>query len=62
MCGIVSVCALLGHSLEHGAKLEGQLHAALDRIQHRGPDGRGIWVEPEGGCGPYLFQLSWRHC
>jgi len=57
MCGIIAILSVDGPSLTDGPELEGRLDAGLDRIAHRGPDGRGIWIDPSGICGEedYFF-------
>lgn len=46
MCGIVGIydsrCATTG--------MQAQLERARDLLQHRGPDDRGLWVDPQGAC------------
>jgi asparagine synthetase B (glutamine-hydrolysing) len=53
MCGILALYGLDGPLVTSEARpeLEKQLHAGLDRITHRGPDGQGIWVEDKLNCG-----------
>ncbi|KAJ0106887.1 hypothetical protein J7T55_014963 [Diaporthe amygdali] len=48
MCGISAVLALNGTSLDDGSRdTAAQLNESLDRIAHRGPDSRGIWVSDD---------------
>lgn len=48
MCGISAVIALHGTSLGDGSQsMETQLNGSLDRISHRGPDSRGVWVNDD---------------
>ncbi|HEX3772666.1 MAG TPA: asparagine synthase (glutamine-hydrolyzing) [Polyangiaceae bacterium] len=42
MCGIVAVVS------PRGGVHAGSLDGALDALAHRGPDGRGVWVSPDG--------------
>lgn len=53
MCGISVVIALHGTSLDDGGprNITTQLDDSLDRISHRGPDSRGIWVNKERSVG-----------
>lgn len=52
MCGIVAVVSVDGSPLDIKLdNLETRLDEALERIQHRGPDGKGIWVDEERGVG-----------
>lgn len=48
MCGISVVIALQGTRLDNGERsIAAQLNESLDRISHRGPDSRGIWVNDD---------------
>lgn len=48
MCGISVVIALQGTRLDNGKRsIAAQLNESLDRISHRGPDSRGIWVNDD---------------
>lgn len=52
MCGISVVIALHGTSLDDGTRnITAQLNESLDRISHRGPDSRGIWVNDDQSVG-----------
>lgn len=52
MCGISVVIALHGTSLDDGTRsILAQLNESLDRISHRGPDSRGIWVNDDQSVG-----------
>ncbi|OAX85389.1 asparagine synthase (glutamine-hydrolyzing) [Emergomyces africanus] len=61
MCGITASIALpLGHvhGDAHGSteaspedSLTFKLEASLEKIKHRGPDGSGVWVSPDGSVG-----------
>lgn len=54
MCGIVAVVSVDGSSLDTQLdRLEGRLDEALEKIEHRGPDGRGIWVDDARNIGEY---------
>lgn len=58
MCGIVAVVSADGASLDpylHG--LEGRLDEALERIKHRGPDGKGIWIGDSRSVGESPFHI-----
>lgn len=59
MCGIVAIVSPDGSALdEYIPGLEGKLDEALDRIQHRGPDGKGIWVDESRAVGMYPLRPS----
>lgn len=45
MCGIVAIASLEGAIPL--TDLEQRLDESLERIKHRGPDGKGIWVDDE---------------
>lgn len=48
MCGIVALIATGDVPLDKSiGDVESSLDRSLDRIQHRGPDGRGIWVSDD---------------
>ncbi|KAG6365790.1 hypothetical protein INS49_007401 [Diaporthe citri] len=48
MCGISVVVALHGTSLDDGTRsTAAQLNESLNRISHRGPDSRGVWVNDD---------------
>lgn len=53
MCGILALFGvdepLISRESRH--QLEKQLHAGLDWITHRGPDGQGIWIDDNLNCG-----------
>lgn len=52
MCGISVVIALHGTSLDDGTRnITARLNESLDRISHRGPDSRGIWVNDDQSVG-----------
>src|SRR5262245_42439186 len=46
MCGIAGLVLARGGLIERSA-----LTAMLDAIRHRGPDGEGVWIAPEGNVG-----------
>jgi len=50
MCGIVALFA--PNELLPKDGLKSRLDAALERIEHRGPDARGRWVSESSRCGP----------
>lgn len=56
MCGIVAVLCLEPDKIceDEKGSIEGCLHTGLEQISHRGPDGSGIWVDPDGRCGEYF--------
>jgi len=54
MCGLAGVVARSGFSERHVAILE-RMTAA---IAHRGPDGQGLWTDPQGGAGLGHRRLS----
>ncbi|WVF68263.1 asparagine synthase (glutamine-hydrolyzing) [Kwoniella sp. CBS 6097] len=59
MCGIVALLTTQsGALLDDRAELAKQLDASLDRIQHRGPDGRGIWIGEDMQCALAHCRLS----
>ncbi|KAI3401819.1 hypothetical protein diail_8197 [Diaporthe ilicicola] len=49
MCGISVAIALHGTTLGDGGSqdITTQLNASLDRIAHRGPDSRGVWINDD---------------
>lgn len=52
MCGISVVIALHGTTLDDGTRsIAAQLNESLDKISHRGPDSRGIWVNDDQSVG-----------
>ena len=55
MCGIVAVFAQ--HESVSKERLETQLHSALERIAHRGPDAQGIWISDSSHCGESSLSL-----
>ncbi|OCF42611.1 asparagine synthase (glutamine-hydrolyzing) [Kwoniella heveanensis CBS 569] len=59
MCGIVALLTTESGSLsDDRGQLKEQLDASLDRIQHRGPDGRGIWISDDMQCALAHCRLS----
>ena len=48
MCGIFSV---IGHESSSKDLIVSQVALGLDRIKHRGPDGMGLWVNPNESVG-----------
>lgn len=70
MCGISAVLALNGTSLDDDSRdTSAQLNESLDRIAHRGPDSRGIWVSDDNSVGTYTVRvrnparriIGWQH-
>lgn len=55
MCGIFGFVASTPCGLEVGEDI---LRRGLSRISHRGPDGRGIWMAPDGMAGLGHARLS----
>ena len=55
MCGIFGVFARARRPEEETRR---ELTRGLDRIRHRGPDGSGIWVAPDGQVGFGHARLS----
>lgn len=55
MCGIFGFISKASVSRGH---LTAAVDAGLDRILHRGPDGQGVWIEPEHGVGFGHVRLS----
>jgi asparagine synthase (glutamine-hydrolysing) len=55
MCGIFG---LISNALPSRSELIAKVEAGLERIRHRGPDGSGVWVEPEHGIGFGHVRLS----
>ncbi|WVQ95814.1 asparagine synthase (glutamine-hydrolyzing) [Kwoniella sp. CBS 9459] len=59
MCGIVALLTTQRGALsDDRGQLTKQLDASLDRIQHRGPDGRGIWISDGMQCALAHCRLS----
>ena len=52
MCGIVAVLGLQDAPVDDLTNAE-QVRAGLDRLEHRGPDGRGVWQSLDGRCGEW---------
>jgi asparagine synthase (glutamine-hydrolysing) len=48
MCGIFSV---IGHESSSKDLIVSQVALGLDRIKHRGPDGMGLWINPNESVG-----------
>ncbi len=48
MCGIFG---FVGRSSQPAAKVQKDTQMGLDLIQHRGPDGSGLWASPDGLAG-----------
>ena len=48
MCGIFGIVA---GSARQGGPLRADVARGLDCIRHRGPDGQGVWVSPDGAVG-----------
>ncbi|HZB37754.1 MAG TPA: asparagine synthase (glutamine-hydrolyzing) [Beijerinckiaceae bacterium] len=46
MCGIAGIAGGPGSA---GARSESVLRSMIGSVRHRGPDGEGIWVDPQGG-------------
>lgn len=61
MCGISVVIALHGTSLDDGTRsIAAMLDESLDRISHRGPDSRGVWINDDksvGTCPPWSRKI-----
>ncbi|CAG0992809.1 asparagine synthase (glutamine-hydrolysing) [Myxococcaceae bacterium] len=55
MCGIVGTIALRGARSSVSPDL---LRAMRDAMQHRGPDGEGLWISPDGRAGLGHRRLS----
>ncbi|MBU4565001.1 MAG: hypothetical protein KMY53_04435 [Desulfarculus sp.] len=55
MCGIFSV---ISKYPTQKRELNAKVEIGLERIRHRGPDGRGVWVEPDHGIGFGHVRLS----
>lgn len=55
MCGIFG---LIANSIQTRSELVNKVETGIDRIQHRGPDGRGVWVDPEDRVGFGHVRLS----
>jgi asparagine synthase (glutamine-hydrolysing) len=54
------MCGIAGAFRPKGQPVCGNdvLRAMSDRIRHRGPDGEGVWREPQGRCGLAHRRLS----
>ncbi len=54
------MCGIAGAFRPQGQPVSGSdvLRAMSDRIRHRGPDGDGVWREPQGRCGLAHRRLS----
>ncbi len=55
MCGIFGI---VNNSPSPKSELNTKVKRGINRIRHRGPDGQGIWVEPEHGIGFGHVRLS----
>ena len=55
MCGIFGI---VNNSPSPKSELNTKVNRGINRIRHRGPDGQGIWVEPEHGIGFGHVRLS----
>jgi asparagine synthase (glutamine-hydrolysing) len=53
MCGIAGVAGSPGNSIDRQ-----RLAAMTDTLAHRGPDGRGVWISPDGATGLGHRRLS----
>lgn len=55
MCGISAVVTLSSDgasgSEDYRTRLHEQMQASLDKIEHRGPDGRGVWISADARVG-----------
>lgn len=53
------MCGIAGAFLpDEGSSLEGQLRAMADAQRHRGPDGEGVWIDPDKPLGFAHRRLS----
>lgn len=61
MCGIVALISIDGKPLDDALgeeQVEGKLDESLERIKHRGPDGKGIWISKERDVGELLLMIA----